>query len=134
MRIFDATLATLQRSMDVRLSRQNVLGGNLANIDTPGFVPSDVDFAASMAEARGPRFGALNTTNENHLTAAPPEAGADVSLTEASEKLAGLDGNQVDLDRTMAALAENAIQYGAAARVTQKKLALLKYVASDGTT
>ena len=27
MRIFDATLATLERSLDVRLERQNVLGG-----------------------------------------------------------------------------------------------------------
>jgi flagellar basal-body rod protein FlgB len=32
----------------------------------------------------------------------------------------------------MAALAENALHYGAATRVASKKLALLRYVASDG--
>ena len=44
----------------------------------------------------------------------------------------GLDGNAVDLDRTMGAIAENAIQYGAAAKAAAKKLAILRYVASDG--
>jgi flagellar basal-body rod protein FlgB len=44
----------------------------------------------------------------------------------------GLDGNSVDLDRTSAAVAENAIQYGAAAKAAAKKLAILRYAASDG--
>ncbi len=44
----------------------------------------------------------------------------------------GLDGNAVDLDRTTAAIAENALQYGAAAKAAGKKLAILRYVASDG--
>ncbi len=39
MRIFDATLSTLERSLDVRLARQAVLAGNVANADTPGFNP-----------------------------------------------------------------------------------------------
>ena len=42
------------------------------------------------------------------------------------------DGNAVDIDRTMSALAENALQYQASTRVVAKKMALLKYVASDG--
>jgi flagellar basal-body rod protein FlgB len=31
------------------------------------------------------------------------------------------------------ALSENALQYGAAAKAVSKKLAILRYVASDGT-
>jgi flagellar basal-body rod protein FlgB len=46
---------------------------------------------------------------------------------------ASLDGNTVDLDRTMVAMAENALQYGASARAAGRKLAILKYVASDGS-
>ena len=34
MRIFDATLSTLERSLDVRLARQAVLNGNVANAET----------------------------------------------------------------------------------------------------
>jgi flagellar basal body rod protein FlgB len=43
-----------------------------------------------------------------------------------------LDGNRVDLDRTMAELATNGMQYNAGARVAGKKLAILRYVSSDG--
>ena len=39
---------------------------------------------------------------------------------------------KVDLDRTMVALAENGLQYGASARAAGKKLAILRYVSSDG--
>ena len=51
MKIFDRTLGTLERALDARLLRHNVLAGNLANADTPGFVPRDVDFAAAMRES-----------------------------------------------------------------------------------
>ena len=54
MKIFDATMSTLERSLDVRLSRQTVLAGNLANANTPGFVQRDLDFAAAMAAASAP--------------------------------------------------------------------------------
>ena len=43
-----------------------------------------------------------------------------------------IDGNAVDLDRTMAGMAENSLQYGASARAAGKKLAILRYVVSDG--
>jgi flagellar basal-body rod protein FlgB len=135
VKIFDQTLGTLERALDARLLRHNVLAGNLANSDTPGFVPREVDFAAAMKEsARDP------------LGAAPTRAG-DISLASAGGDLpgiagspvvaaggtgAGLDGNAVDVDRALAAVAENAIQYGASARAAQKKLAILRYAASDG--
>jgi flagellar basal-body rod protein FlgB len=44
----------------------------------------------------------------------------------------GLDGNGVDLDRTMVELSRNALLYGASSRSAGKKLAILRYVASDG--
>jgi flagellar basal-body rod protein FlgB len=44
----------------------------------------------------------------------------------------GVDGNQVDIDTTMSNLAQNAMQYNAAARAISKKISLLKYVSTDG--
>ncbi len=111
MRIFDATLTTLERSLDVRLSRQAVLAADLANANTPGFVQRDLDFAAAMAAAPG-----------------TPEQ----FITEVDGGSPGLDGNAVDVDRASAALAQNALQYGAAAKAVARKLAILKYAASDG--
>jgi flagellar basal-body rod protein FlgB len=152
VKIFDQTLGTLERALDARLLRHNVLAGNLANADTPGFVPRDVDFAAAMRQGAGeldrselvPR-APLDLASAGHPVAAgdiplsaagaldAPSPGAPGSPVVAVQGAgAGLDGNAVDVDRALAAVAENAIQYNAAARAAGKKLALLRYVASDG--
>ncbi len=139
MKIFDATLSTLERSLDVRLARQAVLAGNVANADTPGFQPKDLDFRAAMdaaapGQAAPPsatarlRAGDVPLTLAGGLSATDPGA----FVGEVAGAAAGLDGNAVDLDRTLAAVAENALQYGASAKAAGKKLAILRYVANDG--
>lgn len=128
MKIFQE-LSTVERALDVRGQRHTVLAGNLANADTPGFAPLDVDFEAAMAA------GELSAgANAGDPSAAERAAGMAAAPSTA-EDLAGrpgLDGNSVDLDKTMIALAENGMQYGAAARAASKKLGILRYVASDG--
>ena len=158
MRIFDRTLGTLERALDARLLRHNVLAGNLANADTPGYVARDIDFAAALRQSApgGPsaptpgeaaRQPQINLASWRPADAAPGSLrGADIPLSLAdagsapgasvvttSGSGAGLDGNAVDVDRALAAVAENAIQYNAAARAAGKKLAILRYAASDGT-
>ena len=153
MKIFDATLGTLERALDARLLRHNLLAGNLANADTPGYVPRDLDFAAAMREQADEAAGAPPTPRAGLTLASAGHAmfgAGDIPLGAAGEiepaargaagsavtavqgAAAGLDGNAVDVDRALAAVAENAIQYNAAARAAQKKLAILRYVASDG--
>ena len=132
MTLFDGTIETLERSLDVRLLRHEVLAGNLANADTPGYVARDVDFAAAMARTSGAAPGAPTTAGDIPLSAAGTAVAAGPAVVSTASPT-GLDGNGVDVDRTLAAVAENAIQYGAAARAVQKKLALLRYAASDGT-
>ncbi len=121
MKLFDNTLTVLEKALDVRLYRQNVLASNLANIDTPGYAQRDIDFGEAL---RG------------ELSAAGEGADSASTLQAATHEVAGappsLDGNTVDLDKTMVEMAENGLQYGAAARAASKKLAILKYVANDG--
>jgi flagellar basal-body rod protein FlgB len=147
VKIFDATLSQLERSLDVRLLRHNLLAGNLANVDTPGFRPKDLDFTAAMlsVENRSQDSAALEavTTTPGHMQIGVPIGSAsaqdgqlspkDLPVIDIPSSNASLDGNTVDLDRTMVAMAENALQYGASARAASRKLAILKYVASDGT-
>lgn len=124
MKLFDQTLATLQHALDVRLLRQHVLAGNVANADTPGYRAREVDFAAAMEAAA--RAAATGADVEEALARSP-----DVVFTVDGGS-PGFDGNTVDLDQALVALGENALQYGAAARAAGKKLAILRYVASDG--
>ena len=138
MKIFDNTLARIERSLDVRLARHNVLSANVANVDTPGYTAKDVDFQAAMAAAEksgGAGAMTLASTDESHMStggAAISTGAADIPIVDAAGSAPSMDGNKVDLDRTMVALAENGMQYGASARAAGKKLAILRYVSSDG--
>jgi len=158
VRIFDRTLGTLERALDARLLRHNVLAGNLANSNTPGYVPRDVDFDAAMRErlpapdakpgstspdsvnlaSYRPAAATASLAGDIPLFAAgsdePGSVGSPVVSAASAGTGAGLDGNSVDVDRALTAVAENAIQYNAAARAAQKKLAILRYAASDGTS
>jgi flagellar basal-body rod protein FlgB len=138
MKVFDTTLARLERALDVRLVRQNVLSTNIANVDTPGFRPKDVDFTASMVAIEGSARDGSGVSQPTSPTvgSSPAESSAlserELPIVDVPAGGASFDGNTVDLDRTMVAMAENALQYSAAARAAGKKLALLRYVASDG--
>lgn len=119
MKLFDQTLRTLERALDVRATKHSVLASNLANVDTPGYRARDVDFDEAMTSA----------LDAEGASAAERE---EIWARDLDTRGAGFDGNGVDLDRTMASLSANATQYSAATRAAHKKLALLKYVASDG--
>ncbi|MCA9565141.1 MAG: flagellar basal body rod protein FlgB [Myxococcales bacterium] len=117
--INDSTLSLLERGLTVSLTRQNLLASNVANLDTPGFVPADVDFEGAMQAAS--RAGANRTARiaARHTSASPDRA-------------PGVDGNAVDLDVQMGRIAQNNLLYGATTRAVSKKLALLRYVISEG--
>jgi flagellar basal-body rod protein FlgB len=136
MKIFDATMGTLERALDVRLSRQTVLAGNLANANTPGFVQRDLDFAAAMAAAAAPAVpepASAARPGDLPVAGLAPRSGAPEQFVfEQVGSSPGLDGNAVDIDRASAAVAENSLQYGATAKAMAKKLAILRYAASDG--
>jgi flagellar basal-body rod protein FlgB len=141
MKLFDTTLTRLQESLDVRLVEHNVLAGNVANSDTPGYRPKELDFSQAMAAAQhAAGSDGLTVTNAQHMGPNGAVAGEGSRAMSAATMLVrdgvgtspSIDGNQVDLDRTMAGLAENSLQYGASARAAGKKLAILRYVVSDG--
>ena len=136
MKIFDSTLSTLERSLDARLARHEVLAGNLANANTPGFTARDIDFEKAMAAATPAAVagtGAPAPVGDIPLTVAGASLARGSSIVDADGASRGLDGNGVDVDKTLTAIAENGLQYGATARAVQKKLAMLRYAASDGS-
>lgn len=134
MRIFDATLSTLERALDVRLVRQNVLASDVANANTPNYVAKELDFEGAMraAEAAGPSFTVPTRPGDISIAETVTPGSPDSFVKDDPAASPGLDGNAVDLDRTLGAIAENSLEYGVAAKAAAKKIAILRYVASDG--
>jgi flagellar basal-body rod protein FlgB len=148
MKLFDATTTLLEKSLDARLERQNVLAGNLANANTPGYVPKDIDFEATLTKSMSavemggtptvgpsvpnPGFMPVEAGGISVNTAGQIDLSTSTTMRTDRSTAAGIDGNKVDSDKAMVNLAENAMQYGASARAVGTKLAILKYVANDG--
>ncbi len=127
--LFDATLDAVFRGMDIRSQRQSVLAANLANIDTPNYVPKDLDFQAALQRAAATQGSAeMARSDGRHFGGAMMSAGAEPRVIVRPDRPAGTDGNAVDLDRQLSQAALNSTMYGAMARAAQKKIGLLKYV------
>ncbi len=140
MKIFDTTLTRLEQSLDVRLVEHNVLAGNVANADTPGYRPKELDFTQAMAAAQQVSVSdGMAATDPRHMDASGGAMegsratnAATMMIRQGGGASPSIDGNEVDVDRVMAGLAENGLQYGASAKAAGKKLAILRYVVSDG--
>ena len=142
MKLFDTTFTRLEQALDVRLVEHNVLAGNVANVDTPGYRPKELDFSQAMAAAQqSSATDGMAATDARHLDVSGgavdgsrATTAATMMIREGGGSSPSIDGNEVDVDRVMAGLAENGLQYGASAKAAGKKLAILRYVVSDGAS
>lgn len=127
--IFDKTMGALNRSIDLRLNRQNIINSNIANAETPGYKAKVVDFEDALAKAiaTDERFAKTNPgAITDQIGAVKPNVydNPDINITN--------DGNTVDMEKEMAALAENTVLYKAAVQLINKKLAQMKYAVTEG--
>ena len=110
----------LPRAMTAASMRQEVISDNIANVNTPNFRKSDVNFEDMLARelyGEKPPEGQLQMvrTHDKHLPhkALPVHAEPTV-VTDETTKMR-TDNNNVDIDVEMANLAKNQIYYNALA-------------------
>jgi len=112
--LFDSAFSPLSQALRVRAERQQVLAGNIANADTPGYRARDVDFGAAMAAEMGGSSGALplRRTSPRHLAGASGDNLAPFIGYRTGGTM-GIDGNNVDLAREDTRFTSNALAYRA---------------------
>ena len=122
--LFDkAYLATLKKAVDVYARRHQVTSENIANVETPGYRTQELKFEDMLAGARRRLHGV--TTHANHL----PVGRRDLAGTDAEqddlETSYDNGTNNVDIDREMAGLATNDLQYRLATRLLSMRYSML---------
>jgi len=99
-----------ETALRLRTYRQQILGSNLANADTPGFRAKDVNFAAALREQlEGQAYGSrvpLTLTRSGHMPSSTYRPGMPTQLFRTSAQ-PSMDGNTVDLDIERSHFAEN---------------------------
>lgn len=121
---FDRITSLLSNFLDVQSKRTELIAGNLANADTPGFASKELDFAAYLKQAA--------------REAVTPEAAFQPALkdgprvVESADRPAGIDGNNVDAGREMAQLSDAGIQFLAGTNMLQSRLRTLRSAIREG--
>lgn len=122
----------LKKGLDAGTQRQRVIAHNIANLNTPFFKKSAVEFEGLLKKALGRVPVEMVTTHPGHMGGRPVLADLrpEVKVNKATSMR--LDGNNVDIDEEMTSLAANTIQYQAVARVLGERYALLGMVITGG--
>jgi flagellar basal-body rod protein FlgB len=109
----------LERAMDLSSRRSGLLTANLANVDTPGYVPTDLDFGEFLrAELR----------HQGHFGPSPGEPASH----QRYDVEPSLDGNRVDLDREITQATANQTFYNLATEVLNRNLGMMRYAIDEG--
>lgn len=131
--IFGTTIELLGKSIDLRSKNQNQISANLANAETPNYVPATLSFEGELRDAlkaQSSKGSAKQSiTNPRHI----PLKGQSDSIASVEGEMVqtpasniGRDGNGVELEQEMSKLASNQIMYNASIQLLTKKFDVLK--------
>ncbi len=126
----DKLVGLHQRAASVRTERMEILAGNLANANTPGYKARDIDFKQAMRQAEGGRGQRLTRTNEKHLDGGMQSSSA-VQFRIPDQPDTG-DGNTVDVQTERNAFLENGMRYQAGIEFLSGKFKGMKKAISGG--
>jgi len=110
----DPVTSVLHSALDGLALRQRVIADNIANVDTPGFRATSVDFESSLQAAIA----------DGSIT----EGGASAQLLPTDTPV-GVNGNNVDLRKETLGAMQSTFQYQMVTRAVSDKFDLIKTVA-----
>ncbi|MEP9412120.1 MAG: flagellar basal body rod protein FlgB [Candidatus Brocadia sp.] len=112
----DDSINLLGKMLDVSAIKHKVIANNIANINTPGYKKLGVSFAEQLERV-------IKDTSVNKFDSFQPK------IVVSKEEVNGTvrnDGNNVDMDKEVAALMKNTLSYGIYTQLLAKKIELVK--------
>ncbi|MDY6823711.1 MAG: flagellar basal body rod protein FlgB [Thermodesulfobacteriota bacterium] len=125
----DQTSRLLEKAIDITARRHRVITGNIANINSVGYTPSDIDFKAALQQEMNAQGNALTATHPDHYAHSPEGDEA------APHKKTGPNGQLLDsvsIDEEMTNLVENNIKYKTSVELMLRKISKLRNVIAEG--
>ncbi|MDH4155997.1 MAG: flagellar basal body rod protein FlgB [candidate division Zixibacteria bacterium] len=113
-----------EKYLNLSSFRQKLIGGNIANVSTPGFKSQDINFKQEYERATG-GDGRLSGTM-THPTHIPLGSHESRPPDVAQAKPAEGEMNSVDIDAQVSNLAQNELRYTITAKLLQLKFSGMK--------
>ena len=134
--IFTNTIEILGKSIDLRARNQNLISSNVANAETPNYVPKTLVFEDELQGAlKGGSKGTPAITNARHISLKGTSSrlqSVTGRVVETPSKSPGMDGNSVEIENEMSKMAENQIMYNASVQILSKKFEGIKTALREG--
>ena len=125
--ISDKTINLLEKSLNVSARRHRVITNNLANQDTMGYQPEELDFKKTLAQELEKDSGPVTRTHAKHLRhRSNPSRLARNRATRPS------DAGAFDIEKEMTNLMENNIKYRTSVEMLIRKMGILKSAIVEG--
>jgi len=123
----DSAPKVLRKALDFQSQRNLLISSNISNLDTPGYSAKDIDFKSQLVNAMG-RGGdlAMKVTQPGHLGPGASALQAMQPQTFFEKDESRSDGNNVNIDKEMAKLAENQISYNATVQLLSKRSSTIR--------
>jgi flagellar basal-body rod protein FlgB len=124
--LFNATkIPLLEKGLDAYSMRHRAISDNVTNAETVGYKRRVIQFEENLRTAIGE--GAIERTNPRHLGPSGLNTNNLAPTIKVDEKLSDVnDLNNVDIDREMADMAENHLQFVFASRMTKQFFDLIQ--------
>ena len=123
-------IGTLQQGMNFHLERQNLIAGNIANLDTPGYAPRELERTENLGNSEFAMM--LRTTDSAHMTPFGDADDPGFKVNEERIEIPGNDLNYVSMDHEMARLNANTLRYKVLGKLVSHHLGILRYAAQNG--
>lgn len=126
----DKLMGFHHKALQIRTNRMEVLAGNLANANTPGYKARDIDFQQAMKTAQQSRNHTLVRTNENHIKGSTQGSG-ELKFRIPNQPDTG-DGNTVDVQIERNTFLDNGLRYQAGMEFLNGKITGMKKAIKGG--
>ena len=130
------TINYLSRGMTAATMRQEVISHNIANVNTPNYRRSVVNFEETLAkELYGEDTGGklqMTRTRDNHLPAQNKPIHAVPTIVNDDTTIMREDENNVDIDIEMANLLKNQLYYNAMASKLKGHFTKVRNIITSG--
>lgn len=123
--------SSLSQKMNWLTERQKVLAQNIANANTPGYVPRDlkkISFKAQLDQTNSSTSLSMLVTDSRHLTGSGSTSGnnLNVEVQDAKFSMDSPDGNAVKLEDELIKMSDTQMQFGMATSLYRKHVSMLK--------
>jgi len=108
--MFDPIAGRMSQYLDLLADRQKLVSANIANADTPGYRTKDIDFQFEFQSLA---------------------AGMDPDVIEPEGLKTKNDGNNVNVDREMRLLSENALRFNFVSQVLKGEARSMRMALKD---